>query len=98
VRIRRDALAQRRRFEGTVDLEGAEVVGQEVGQPALHAVIGLVPFEHLELDLKRTAGPPLRPAKQRNQVRRQRQGVGIGGQTPRHHFFTMIPLDQQLGR
>ena len=73
-----DALAQGDRFEGTAHLEGAEVVGQ----PALHAISSLVPLQDLELDLKLASGPPLRPAKHGDQVRRQRQGVGVDGQPP----------------
>jgi hypothetical protein len=64
-----DALAQRGRFEGTAHLDGAEVAGQQVRQPPLQTVIGLVPLQDLELGLKLASGPPLRGAKQGDQVR-----------------------------
>jgi hypothetical protein len=70
---------------------------QEVRQSPFQAVIDLVPLQDLELGLKLASGPPLRPMKQRNKLRRQRQGVGRDGQPPGHDFFTMSTLDQQLG-
>jgi hypothetical protein len=68
-----------------------------VGQPPFQAVIGLVPFQHLELGLKLTSGLPLRRAKQCNLVRGQRQGVSIEPQPCGHDLFTLMALDQQLG-
>ena len=88
-----DTLAQRGRIKGTAHLEGAEVARQEVCQPPFHAVIGLVSFQHLELGLELASGPPLCRSKERNQVRGQRQGVGLDGQPPGHDRFPMRALD-----
>ena len=44
-----DALAQRRRIEWTAHLESAEGALQEVCQPPLQAVIGVLSLQDLEL-------------------------------------------------
>ena len=86
------------RLKGTAPLEGAEGTHQEVGQPPLQAVVGLIPLQHLERGLERAPGPPLRPAKQCDQFRGQCERVGGESQPHGNDFFPVNPLDQQLGR
>jgi hypothetical protein len=47
----------------------------------------------LELGFERASGLSLRRAKARDKVRRQRQGVGMDGQTPGYHRFPVHALD-----
>jgi hypothetical protein len=69
-----------------------------VRQPPFQAIIGLVPFQDLELGFEFASGSSLSRAKARDQVRGQRDRVGREGQPFRDNFFTHRALDQELSR
>jgi hypothetical protein len=68
-----------------------------VGQSALQAVIGLVSLQHLQFGVELAAGPPLRHARQGDEVGGRRQRVVRQGQSAGHHLVRVNALDQQLG-
>ena len=78
-------------------LERAEGTRQQVRQSPLDAVISLVPLQDLELGFERAASLALRPAKELDQFRGQRQGVGRELKPLGHDFLSVITMEQQLG-
>jgi hypothetical protein len=78
-------------------VEGAEGTRQQVRQSPLDTVISLVSLQDLELGFERAASLALRPAKEFDQFRGQRQGISRELKPLRHDLLSVITMDQQLG-